>query len=307
MRRSTGPARAFHLFVILGATMAASAMALERAGGDDIAALGGDWLYVEDLTEGREVEDQQPPMSPRFGFRVEDDAVVLLRGSGARQREERIPLDGSVREVPADETVTRYIGEWRDDALEYVIETVRKSDDAITSLIRREFRPTPRGLLVHVVVGEPAVLDSLALYRHPKDIELPEPAKATIADVAWITGAWVGTRGNSSIEERWGPPLGGALLGTSRTVSRGRMSAFEYLRIVERDGGLVYVAQPGGGTPTEFVLTEFHDTFAVFENPRHDSPQRIVYEHPDEDELIASIGFLNGGRPRLFEFERERE
>ena len=218
-----------------------------------------------------------------------------------------IPLDGSVREVPADETVTRYIGEWRDDALEYVIETVRKSDDAITSLIRREFRPTPRGLLVHVVVGEPAVLDSLALYRHPKDIELPEPAKATIADVAWITGAWVGTRGNSSIEERWGPPLGGALLGTSRTVSRGRMSAFEYLRIVERDGGLVYVAQPGGGTPTEFVLTEFHDTFAVFENPRHDSPQRIVYEHPDEDELIASIGFLNGGRPRLFEFERERE
>jgi hypothetical protein len=77
------------------------------------------------------------------------------------------------------------------------------------------------------------------------------------------------------------------------------MTAFEYLRIVERDGGLVYVAQPGGGSPTEFALTELDNQRAVFVNPRHDYPQRIVYELLDAGALSASIGFAKGRLQRL--------
>ena len=95
------------------------------------------------------------------------------------------------------------------------------------------------------------------------------------------------------------------MLGVSRTVSRGRMVAFEFLRVIERDGGLVYVAQPGGAPPTEFVLTELSGMRAVFENPRHDFPQRIVYEVKSEGGLSASISFNKGGRPQRFEFKRE--
>ena len=82
------------------------------------------------------------------------------------------------------------------------------------------------------------------------------------------------------------------------------MVAFEYLRIVERDGGLVYVAQPGGRSPTEFVLTKIDGSRAVFENPRHDFPQRIVYELSNKDSLSASIGFAKG-RLQGFEYKRE--
>ena len=64
------------------------------------------------------------------------------------------------------------------------------------------------------------------------------------------------------------------MLGVSRTVKTDKMVAFEYLRLVERDGGLVYVAQPGGRSPTEFVLTELDHQRAVFVNPRHDYPHR---------------------------------
>jgi hypothetical protein len=151
-------------------------------------------------------------------------------------------------------------------------------------------------------------MQSVALYRHPQDIAMPAAAKAAMDDMTWLAGAWVGTRGaggQSSIEERWSPPRGGAMLGVSRTVSRGSMRAFEFLRIVERDGGLVYIAQPNGASPTEFVLTELGSTRAVFENPRHDSPQRIVLELSAEGLLSASIGFAKGGRPQRFEFKRE--
>ncbi len=98
---------------------------------------------------------------------------------------------------------------------------------------------------------------------------MPEMAKATINDLAWLAGAWIGKKNTgSSVEERWSPPLGGAMLAVSRSVNAsGKMFAFEYLRIVERDGGLVYVAQPGGKTATEFLLTELAENRRHFRKP----------------------------------------
>ncbi len=268
--------------------------------GDKLAALGGEWLYVQDLTKGRALEDQGPRMSPKFVLRVEKDAVVYPRPRG----DERITLDGSAIEKKKEYgSVSRYSGVWKDGSLVYTMETVRLSDNKRVLQIRREFRVTDDGLKVSVSLNGGA--SSVSLYQHPKDIELPTPAKAKVADVAWIHAAWVGSRGKASTEERWGPPLGGAMLGVSRTVAGGKMVAFEYLRIVERDGGLVYIAQPSGNPPTEFVLTKLEKGRAVFVNPRHNYPQRIEYALSKDGALTASIGFAKGGRPQKFEFKRE--
>ena len=308
MHLRTRLAIALALLATVGASSAALASSARPAQADDLRALDGEWLYVEDRTEGRAIEEQGPSMGPRFALRVEEGAVVLVRGKGASLREVRMALDGSATDVENTETnsTSRYHGEWKDGAFTYDIEILRKPDNARTALIRTEFRVTADGLLGRVVVGDPPTgTGSVSLFRHPADIALPAPAKAAMADMAWLAGAWVGTKGKSSIEERWSPPAGGAMLGVSRTVSRDRMSAFEFLRLVERDGGLVYIAQPNGGTATEFVLTELGATRAVFENPRHDSPQRIVYELSAEGQLSASIGQTKGGRPQRFEFKRE--
>lgn len=289
---------------LLGAASPALASGARSAQAGGLRALGGEWLYVEDRTEGRATEQQQPSMSAKFSLRVEEGAVVLVRRDG----EVRMALDGSPTDVARDGGRSRYRGAWKDGAFTYEIELLRASDASRSGLIRTELRPTAEGLLARVEVDPPAGMKSVALYRHPADIALPAPARATMGDVAWLAGAWVGTRGTAgttSIEERWSPPLGGAMLGVSRTVSRGSMVAFEFLRVVERDGGLVYVAQPGGAPPTEFVLTELAGTRAVFENPRHDFPQRIVYERSADGRLSASVGHARGGRPQRFEFQRE--
>lgn len=297
-------ATAIALLATHGASAAALASSARLAQADGLRALDGEWIYVEDRTEGRASEQQQPSMSARVRLRIEEDALILVRSEG----EVRMALDGSPTEVAREGRVSRYSGAWKDGAFEYEIELVRLSDNSRTGLIRTELRPTAEGLLAHVAVDPPTGFESVALYRHPQDIAMPAPAKAAMGDMAWLAGAWVGTRGaggTTSIEERWSPPLGGAMLGVSRTVSRGSMVAFEFLRVVEGAGGLVYVAQPNGGPPTEFTLTELGATRAVFENPRHDSPQRIVYELSAEGHLSASIGFAKGGRPQRFEFKRE--
>ena len=295
-------ATALGLLAILGLAQLASSARSAQV--DGLRALDGEWIYVEDRTEGRAAEQQQPSMSARVTLRIEKDAFILVRRDGPI----RIALDGSPTEVATPFGNSRYRGAWKDGAFVYESEPVRVPDNSPKGLIRWELRPTSEGLIASVAVDPPTGFKSVTLYRHPQDIALPAPAKAAMGDMAWLAGAWVGTRGAAgaiSIEERWSPPLGGAMLGVSRTVSRGKMSAFEFLRVIERDGGLVYIAQPGGRPPTEFALKELSPRRAVFENPRHDSPQRIMYELSAEGRLSASIGYAKGGRPQRFEFKRE--
>lgn len=296
------------LLATFGAVWTVSASNAHLAQPDGLEAFAGEWVYVEDRTEGRAAEQHQPSMSSRVRLRIEEDAFVLIRSDG----EIRMALHGSPTEVTWEGRVTRYRGAWKDGAFEYESEPVRAPDDTRTGgKIRWVLRVTEEGLLARVAVDPPTGFTSVALYRHPEDIEMPARAEATIGDMAWLAGAWVGTRGTRgtggaiSIEERWGPPLGGAMLGVSRTVSRERMRAFEYLRVVEREGGLVYIAQPNGGKATEFTLTEIGADRAVFENPRHDFPQRIVYELSPEGRLTASISYTGGGSARSFEYTGE--
>jgi hypothetical protein len=286
-----------------------TAFSTPRTSPQDLKALDGEWIYVEDRTEGQTLEQLGPPMSSKFSLRTEVGVVILVSGHGSGNKDVRVALDGSATDVPGatEGTFARYRAAWKDGTLTTDTNFVRKPGQAPEGLIRREFRATPDGLIVRVTTPS-NTSGSVGLYRHPQDIPMPAPAKATIGDLAWIAGNWVGTRGTGgtiTFEERWSPPKGGAMLATSRTVSRDKMSAFEFLRIVERDGGLVYIAQPGGIAPTEFVLTELSAKRAVFDNPRHDYPKRITYELSAEGGLTATIGYLKGGTPRRFEFKRE--
>lgn len=107
--------------------------------------------------------------------------------------------------------------------------------------------------------------------------------------------------GRASVEEHWLAPAGGAMLGMSRTVAGTRMVEFEFLRLVERNGEVLYVAQPGGRPPTEFKLTSATSTKAVFENPAHDFPKMITYEL-DGKKLTATI---SGGEKKIaFQFTK---
>jgi hypothetical protein len=162
------------------------------------------------------------------------------------------------------------------------------------------------GSLVVVALALGTVRPALAAPQDTPDPPPPvSPASATIDAVAWLEGVWTGVPGGPPTEERWIPPSGGAMLATSRTVSGGRMVAFEFLRIVERDGTLVYIAQPNGRDPTEFVLTSVGEQRAVFENPQHDYPTMISYTLGEDGVLTARIAAAGGARAQDFRFRRE--
>jgi hypothetical protein len=140
-----------------------------------------------------------------------------------------------------------------------------------------------------------AVLLATALRAAGVAAEQAAPA-AAIADLAWLEGTWVSEADSTRVEERWTSPAGGAMLSTSRTLRGGRMVAFEFLRIVARPGGVVYIAQPGGRPPTEFALTASGPGRAVFENPAHDFPKRLTY-HRSGSTLRVEVEGDEKGKP----------
>jgi hypothetical protein len=131
--------------------------------------------------------------------------------------------------------------------------------------------------------------------------------QATIDRMAWLAGVWVGSSGPTTIEERWTPPAGGSMLAISRTIRKdGAMSAFEFLCIVERDGGLVYSAMPNGRSPaTDFTLTKLDADGATFENPAHDFPKVIRYTRRDDGTLEAVVSGSSGENAERFVFKRQ--
>jgi hypothetical protein len=122
-----------------------------------------------------------------------------------------------------------------------------------------------------------------------------QPAGTPQPDLDWMAGYWLSCEDGQDVAETWSERRGGVMLGTS--ITTGDDSFFwEQMRIETRepDGALAFVALPRGQAGGAFPLVRWGEREAVFENPAHDFPQRIIYRR-DGDRLTGRIEG-NGGR-----------
>ena len=138
--------------------------------------------------------------------------------------------------------------------------------------------------------------------------EIAWAQSATIDRVKWLQGCWQTTRGEATIEEQWMAPRGGTMLGMGRTVRGGKIAEYELVLIKEQGAALAYEAHPSGQPSATFLSTTASDTSVVFENPKHDFPQRVGYQRDGSDGLQAWIeGEVNGKARRVdFAYRRAR-
>ena len=128
----------------------------------------------------------------------------------------------------------------------------------------------------------------------------------TLADLAWIAGAWeTEPGGKKQSEEHWTTAAGATMMGMSRTVAGEKTVEFEYLRIEQRADGIYYVAHPKARCPgTDFKLTRASANEVVFENPQHDFPKRIIYRKGADDSLTASVDGGEGTKAISYAYRR---
>ena len=255
-----------------------------------------------------------PVFGPRFELRHKGDTLTVIRPvrdtlvSAAHVldgRETRTTIPGPLCQGDAQtvETAT-----WEGDGIALTIVASVPAGGGVPSKVnvKRVFRlQGPDTLVVEGTTtqgGKPAqVGTAYARSKEPLPAANPPPpvakASATIAQVDWISGVWIGAAGQATVEERWTPAAGGSMIAVSRTLRNTTMLAFEFLCIAERDGSLVYSAMPNGRTPpTHFTLTSITGDSATFENPSHDYPTMIRYTKNPDGSLETTIAGAGGQR-----------
>ena len=118
---------------------------------------------------------------------------------------------------------------------------------------------------------------------------------------SWMSGCWQSRDGERWAEECWTIPRGGQMLGSGRTGAAGEVRSFEFMRIEGGEGGLRFLASPGGSGWTSFAAAADPGEGVTFVNPDNDYPQRVRYWRED-GELKAEISLLDGSNAVQFAF-----
>jgi hypothetical protein len=136
---------------------------------------------------------------------------------------------------------------------------------------------------------------------------IAQTSKPTVNDLSWLSGCWESNRSGREISEQWMKPAGGTMLGMARTVANGKTVEYEFVQIrAEKDGAIYYVAKPSGQSEAAFKLIKLQNREAIFENPEHDFPQRIVYRLEPDGSLFARIEGTVKGNARGIDYPMKR-
>ena len=127
-----------------------------------------------------------------------------------------------------------------------------------------------------------------------------------LSGLTWMAGNWSGVQGGVEMEEFWQQPKGNTMLGLHRDVAGGRTVSFEFCRIEATPEAITYWASPGGRPATPFRLIEQKGKRVVFENAKHDFPQRVIYWLDDDGALHARIEGTMNGKPASEEWTWRR-
>lgn len=123
-------------------------------------------------------------------------------------------------------------------------------------------------------------------------------ATTDVDRLSWMAGSWTAEKDGATVRETWLPPLGGAMAGAGQTNRPGRKPFVEHMKITAEPAGVTFTAILPGQPPTPFLLKPGPDGEAVFENPAHDYPQRVIYRRCGEDLCAAVEGMVKGALRR---------
>ncbi|HRE66135.1 MAG TPA: DUF6265 family protein [Cyclobacteriaceae bacterium] len=131
-----------------------------------------------------------------------------------------------------------------------------------------------------------------------------EASAQSANDLFWLTGMWNRTnvKPGRTAHERWIKTNEG-LQGWGISMNGADTSFVEKLRIVTKDNKLYYVADvPENKESTYFLITGVTATSFICENPEHDFPKKIVYQH-EGNTMKATVS--GNGKSIDYFFERK--
>jgi hypothetical protein len=135
----------------------------------------------------------------------------------------------------------------------------------------------------------------------------PLQASDGMAWPEWMVGSWQRIEGKSWAEEVWIAPRGDMMFGIARSGTGYDQTFWEQMRIERGDANaLTLWVVSADQKPVAFEATVSMENRMIFENAKHDYPQRIEYWR-ERGMLKAEISQMDGSRKKAFAYKKARK
>jgi len=127
-----------------------------------------------------------------------------------------------------------------------------------------------------------------------------EKVPQEIDKVKWITGDWQNKSKEGVLTESW-ERINDTVFNAVCYFVHGKDTLHnEKISLRQAENAIIYsptVKGENGNRPVHFKMTSVNANELVFENPKHDYPQKIVYTKITEDSLVTKISGIVNGKP----------
>lgn len=133
---------------------------------------------------------------------------------------------------------------------------------------------------------------------------------ALLKKADWLLGKWKSRSPEGEATEIWAIGNDSTYTGKSYFIAGKDTVSSESLVLMQAGGDLLYiptVKNQNEGKPVSFTLTSYKDNTMIFENPKHDFPQKIRYTRITNDSLLAEISGVIEGKENAQQFPMKRE
>ena len=125
----------------------------------------------------------------------------------------------------------------------------------------------------------------------------------------WVIGKWESITSNGNFYEIWIKTNDTIYSGKSFIISNNDTVFSENISLELKQNELFYiptVSDQNNKRPIAFKYISCENSEIIFENEKHDFPQRIIYKNPKADSLYARIEGNDNGKFRKVEFFMKR-
>ena len=154
-------------------------------------------------------------------------------------------------------------------------------------------RLSAAGIFIVVALSAPAAIAA-------------EAVRATVADLAWMSGSWAGPFGEQILEENWIRPAGGTIASVVRFTGGGATSMIELIIIEESEGSLVLRVRqwfpgfvPRAPEPQIMALAEIGERRVSFKATGAGDFNTLGYSRPSADVFNIDVETKAGEKFQL--------
>lgn len=139
------------------------------------------------------------------------------------------------------------------------------------------------------------------------EVELKNYSK--LKKAKWFLGNWENVTKESVSREIWSQKNDSTFFAESFTLVEKDTVFYEKIELIERNDSLLYIVSVRNQNkekPVSFYMTKSTDNLFIFENPKHDFPNKIEYNKIGNDSLFAKIYGTDKGKQVSIDFPMKR-